>query len=460
MLIEEYDQKFDMVSCFASELVDVELSRVERFVRGLRNDIRVISRTLLRRMELFKKKHLCNTCGKHHLGRYLFGTMSCFKGKQKRHATYRYHIGLTRVARNQEVGKDWQTANHTSIGCSHKEAMFNPLVSLTSKPVVNDCLNVFPEELSGLPFQREIDFAIELELGTVSISRASYRIASIELKKLKVQLHELLDKGFIRLNVSPSGALVLFVKKKDGLMHLCIDYRELNKVAVKKNILYLGLMTYLTSCKELQYSLRSIFYHDTINPAKIEIVTNWPRPSTISENLKQKLVTALILTIPNGSGSFVTYRDSSRTGKVVAHASHQLKSHEQNYLTHDLELAVVVKANGVDDALSRKAHESTHFILRKSTYTAKDMLQACALELPRSWDSHLHLMEFTYNNSFQATIGMAPFKALYVKSCRSLICWDEVDKVFLKVAPIKGVLRFRKKGKLSPYFVGPFEILE
>ncbi|KAL4020664.1 hypothetical protein IC575_019445 [Cucumis melo] len=80
---------------------------------------------------------------------------------------------------------------------------------------------------------REVDFAIELESGTAPILRAPYRMAPAELKELKVQLQELLDKGFIWPSVSPWGAPVLFVKKKDGSMRLCIDYRELNKVTVK-----------------------------------------------------------------------------------------------------------------------------------------------------------------------------------------------------------------------------------
>ena len=69
--------------------------------------------------------------------------------------------------------------------------------------------------------------------GTTSISKAPYRMASLELKELKIQLQELLDKGFIRPSVSPWGAPVLFVKKKDGSMRLCINYRELNKVTVR-----------------------------------------------------------------------------------------------------------------------------------------------------------------------------------------------------------------------------------
>ncbi|KAL0551955.1 hypothetical protein IC582_011048 [Cucumis melo] len=92
----------------------------------------------------------------------------------------------------------------------------------------------------------------------------------------------------------------------------------------------------------------------------------------------------------------------------------------------------------------------------------EDMMRACALEFPGSWDSHLHFMEFAYNNSFQATIDMTPFEALYDKCYRSPkdLEFDVGDKVFLKVAPMKGVLRFERRGKLSPCFVGPFEILE
>ena len=87
--------------------------------------------------------------------------------------------------------------------------------------------------MPGLPSVREIDFAIELLPGTVHISQAPYRMAPAELKELKTQLQELVDKGFIRPSMSPWGALVLFVKKKDGTMRLCVDYRKLNKATVK-----------------------------------------------------------------------------------------------------------------------------------------------------------------------------------------------------------------------------------
>ncbi|KAL0541130.1 hypothetical protein IC582_021167 [Cucumis melo] len=830
------------------------------------------------------------------------------------------------------LGMDWLAANHASIDCSRKEVTFNPPsrasfkfkgevsrsfpqvisairaskllsqgtwgilvsvvdtreadVSLSSEPVVRDYPDVFPEELPGLPPHREVEFAIELEPGTVPISRAPYRMAPAELKELKVQLQELLDKGFIRPSVSPWGAPVLFVKKKDGSMRLCIDYRELNKVTVKNRyplpriddlfdqlqgatvfskidlrsgyhqlrikdedvpktafrsryghyefiVMSFGLtnapavfmdlmnrvfrefldtfvivfiddiLIYSKTEAEHENHLRMVLQtlRDnklyakfskcefwlkqvsflghvvskagvSVDPAKIEAVTGWTRPSTVSEvrsflglagyyrrfvenfsriatpltqltrkgapfvwskacedsfqNLKQKLVTAPVLTVPDGSGSFVIYSDASKKGlgcvlmqqgKVVAYASRQLKSHEQNYPTHDLELAAVKelnmrqrrwlelvkdydceilyhpgKANVVADALSRKvshsaalitrqaplhrdleraeiavsvgavtkqlaqltvqptlrqriidaqsndpylvekrglaeagqavefslssdggllferrlcvpsdsavktellseAHsspfsmhpgstkmyqdlkrvywwrnmkrevaefvsrclvcqqvkaprqkpagllqplsipewkwenvsmdfitglprtlrgftviwvvvdrltKSAHFVPGKSTYTASKWAQLYMSEIVR-----LHGVPV-----YQATIGMAPFEALYGKCCRSPVCWGEVgeqrlmgpelvqstneaiqkirsrmhtaqsrqksyadvrrkdlefevgDKVFLKVAPMRGVLRFERRGKLSPRFVGPFEILE
>ncbi|KAL0534025.1 hypothetical protein IC582_028302 [Cucumis melo] len=1213
MTVEQYDAEFDMLSRFAPEMIATEAARADKFVRGLRLDIQGLVRafrpathadalrlavdlSLQKRAnssktagrgstsgqkrkaeqqpvpvpqrnfrsggefrsfqqkpfeagEAARGKPLCTTCGKHHLGRCLFGTRTCFKCRQEGHTADRCPLRLMGIAQNQGagaphqgrvfatnrteaekagtvvtgtlpvlghyalvlfdsgsshsfissafvsharleveplhhvllvstpsgecmlsrekvkacqieiaghvievtlivldmldfdviLGMDWLAANHASIDCSRKEVTFNPPsmasfkfkgggskslpqvisairaskllsqgtwgilasvvdtreadVSLSSEPVVRDYPDVFPEELPGLPPHREVEFAIELEPGTVPISRAPYRMAPAELKELKVQLQELLDKGFIRPSLSPWGAPVLFVKKKDGSMRLCIDYRELNKVTVKNRyplpriddlfdqlqgatvfskidlrsgyhqlrikdedvpktafrsryghyefiVMSFGLtnapavfmdlmnrvfrefldtfvivfiddiLIYSKTEAEHEEHLRMVLQtlRDnklyakfskcefwlkqvsflghvvskagvSVDPAKIEAVTGWTRPSTVSEvrsflglagyyrrfvenfsriatpltqltrkgapfvwskacedsfqNLKQKLVTAPVLTVPDGSGSFVIYSDASKKGlgcvlmqqgKVVAYASRQLKSHEQNYPTHDLELAAVVfalkiwrhylygekiqiftdhkslkyfftqkelnmrqrrwlelvkdydceilyhpgKANVVADALSRKvshsaalitrqaplhrdleraeiavsvgavtmqlaqltvqptlrqriidaqsndpylvekrglaeagqttefslssdggllferrlcvpsdsavktellseAHsspfsmhpgstkmyqdlkrvywwrnmkrevaefvskclvcqqvkaprqkpagllqplsvtewkwenvsmdfitglprtlrgftviwvvvdrltKSAHFVPGKSTYTAskwaqlymseivrlhgvpvsivsdrdarftskfwkglqtamgtrldfstafhpqtdgqterlnqvlEDMLRACALEFPGSWDSHLHLMEFSYNNSYQATIGMAPFEALYGKCCRSPVCWGEVgeqrlmgpelvqstneaiqkirsrmhtaqsrqksyadvrrkdlefevgDKVFLKVAPMRGVLRFERRGKLSPRFVGPFEILE
>ena len=138
----------------------------------------------------------------------------------------------------------------------------------------------------------------------------------------------------------------------------------------------------------------------------------------------------------------------------------------------------------------------------------EDMLRACVLDHQGSWEEHLPLVEFTYNNSYQASIQMAPYEALFGRPCRSPLCWTEVgessitgpdlirntsekvslirqrlltaqsrqkiyvdvrcrplefvvgDHVFFKVIPKRGVVKFGKRGKLSPRFIGPFEILE
>jgi hypothetical protein len=93
--------------------------------------------------------------------------------------------------------------------------------------------NVFPEDLPGMPLDRDIEFIIELQPGMTPISRQPYKMTPKELAELKIQLNELLDKGYIHPSSSPWGCPVLFVKKKDQSLRLCVDYRPLNAVVVK-----------------------------------------------------------------------------------------------------------------------------------------------------------------------------------------------------------------------------------
>ncbi|GJW95705.1 retrotransposon protein, putative, ty3-gypsy subclass [Tanacetum coccineum] len=168
----------------------------------------------------------------------------------------------------------------------------------------------------------------------------------------------------------------------------------------------------------------------------------------------------------------------------------------------------LLKVGELDLSCSTTFHPQTDGQSERTIQTLEDMLRACALEWTGSWDEYLCLVEFAYNNSWHASIKAAPFELLYGRKCRAPICWDEVgerliegpelieitnekvavakeklkearsrqksyadkhrrdlefqvgDRVFLKVSPFRGVKRFGIKGKLSPRFIGPFEILE
>ena len=107
---------------------------------------------------------------------------------------------------------------------------------------MNEFPEVFPEDVSEFPPEREVEFAIDLVLGTSPVSMAPYRMSASELAELKKQLEELLEKKFIRPSVSPWGAPVLLVKKKEGSMRLCVDYRQLKRLQSRIVILCRGLM--------------------------------------------------------------------------------------------------------------------------------------------------------------------------------------------------------------------------
>ena len=128
--------------------------------------------------------------------------------------------------------------------------------SLDDHPILREYRDVFLEEVSGLPPRRDIDFSIELALGAVSVSRTPYQMSTPELVELKLQLKEMMDKGYIRPSVSPWGAPILFVKKKDGTLRLCIDYRQLNKVTIKNKYPLLGLMIYSINWRVHLFSQR------------------------------------------------------------------------------------------------------------------------------------------------------------------------------------------------------------
>jgi hypothetical protein len=132
-------------------------------------------------------------------------------------------------------------------------------------PMVNEFLDVFPEELPRMPPDRDIEFVIELKPGTAPIYKTPYRMATLELIKLKEHFKELPKKGFIHPTSSPWGAPVIFVPKRDGTQRLCMDYHALNEVTIKNKYPLPRIDDLLDQLHGACVFSRSIFDRDIIN---------------------------------------------------------------------------------------------------------------------------------------------------------------------------------------------------
>ncbi|GJV02712.1 putative reverse transcriptase domain-containing protein [Tanacetum coccineum] len=255
---------------------------------------------------------------------------------------------------------------------------------LEDVPILRDFPKVFPEDLTGLPSTRQMEFRIDLVPGAAPVVRAPYRLTPSEMKELSEQLKELSDKGFIRPSSSPWGAPVLNKKEHEEHLKAILEL-------LKKEELYAKFSKcefWIPKVQLLGHVIDSQGIH--VDPAKIESIKDWASPKSPTK-IRQflGLASAPILALPDRSEDFITYCDASIKGsgdvlmqreKVIAYASRQLKIHEKNYTTHDLELEAVVfalkiwrhylyellsdydcdiryhpeKANVVADALTRK----------------------------------------------------------------------------------------------------------
>ncbi|GJV70851.1 putative reverse transcriptase domain-containing protein [Tanacetum coccineum] len=438
--------------------------------------------------------------------------------------------------------------------------------------IVKNFPEVFPEDLPGLPPTRQVEFHIDLVPGAAPVARAPYRLAPSEMKELADQLQELSDKGFIRPSSSPWGAPVLFVKKKDGRFEeednlertwppelrygtitnsshaYCKQEHcrasEIIWSLLKKEELYAKFSKcefWLPKVQFLGHVIDNKGIH--VDPAKIESVKDWASPKTPTEirqflglvwvlsaihkgfqkfakpmtKLTQKKVkfgdgvtnieVAPILALPEGSEDFIVYCDASKKGLgcVDANLQHIL---DQKAIEHENN-AMVRVAEAIKERLKLEPRRMEPMASMEGVgYLVLWRFADGDRTLGNGWVKHLPLVEFSYNNSYHASIKAAPFEALYGRKCRSPVCWAEVgevqltgpeivqetteriiqvkqrmqaardrqksyadlkrkpmefevgDKVMLKVSPWKGVVRFGKRGKLNPRFVGPFKVIK
>nr|GEY21341.1 putative reverse transcriptase domain-containing protein [Tanacetum cinerariifolium] len=202
--------------------------------------------------------------------------------------------------------------------------------------VIRDFPEVFPNDLPGLPPPRQVEFRIDLAPGAAPVARAPYRLAPSEMKELAKQLQELSEKGFILPSSSPWGAPVLFIKKKDESFRMCIDYRELNKLTVKNRYPLLRIDDLFDQLQGSnvysKINLRTGYHQLRIREEDIPIAAF----RTWYGHYKFRVMP---FGLTNTPAMFMDLMN-----RVIAYASRQLRTHEENYTTLDLELGAVVFA--------------------------------------------------------------------------------------------------------------------
>ncbi|GKC77847.1 putative reverse transcriptase domain-containing protein [Tanacetum coccineum] len=373
--------------------------------------------------------------------------------------------------------------------------------------IVRDFLEVFPEDLSGLSPQREVEFRIDLVPRATPIAKSPYRLAH---RRCKSCLN----------NFKSCKTRVSFDRVTLHGERLCCSLRrravpfEFARIAIFIDLLsgYHQLRLHEADILKTAFRIRYVHFEFTIMPFRL---TNAPT-SKEDHEAHLKLVLELLKKEKLFAKFFkllsTFHREFSKIAKPLTSLMQKNQKYEwgkeqeeafQTLKDNLCNAPILSLPNGLEDFVSRqlKIHEKK--------YTIHDLeLRACVIDFGGNWDTHLPLAEFSYNNSYHLSIRCAPFEALYGRKCRSLILWAEIgdsrligpelvqetidkvvlikerlkaardcqksyadnrrkpleievgDQVLLKVSSWKGAVRFRKKGKLASRYVGPFEILK
>nr|GEV77007.1 hypothetical protein [Tanacetum cinerariifolium] len=469
------------------------------------------------------------------------------------------------------VGMDWLSRHNVEIVC-HENVIRIPLASDEQKvedvPIVRDFPEVFPTDLLGLPPQRQVEFFIDLVPGVMSIVKSPYRLAPYH--QLRVHEEDILKTTFktryrqFKFMAMPFGLTNAPTVFMDIMNCVCKPYLDKFVIVfIDDNLIY-------SKSKEdhevhLKLVLKLLKKEKLF--AKFSICEFWLQEGIEQEEafqtLKDNLCNAPILSLPDGSKDFVVYYDASnqgfrcvlmQRGKVIAYSSRQLKIHEKNYTTHDLDLGALVfdlktwrsylyrtnsviytdhktlqhifdqkelnmrqqiwielfsdydckiryhigKANVVADALIEASKvENTpieilsgldqpmekkkdgglmtklaHFLAIREDYMMERLARLFIDEIVVTGPlggSERESNDWSRNgarNYGQSGVIKERLKEArerhksYADNRRKPLEFKVGDQVLLKVSPWKGVVRFGKKGKLAPMYVGPFKILE
>nr|GEZ46732.1 hypothetical protein [Tanacetum cinerariifolium] len=307
------------------------------------------------------------------------------------------------------IGMDWLVEYHAVIVCDEKlvrvpfgdEILIFDEAKDKSKekrledvPIVLD----FPEDFPGIPPTYQVEFQIDLVPGAAPVARAPYRLPPSEMKELSDQLKELADKGFIGPSSSPWGALVLFVKKKDRSFWMCIDYQELNKMTVHEKI-------YTTHDLELGALVfaQKIWRH-YLYGTMCTVFTDHKSLQHILDqkelNMRQRCWLELL--------SDYEFEIRYHPGKANVAADALSQKERIKPLRKAFQ-----KAMGIRLDMTTAYHPETDGQSERTIQTLEDMLRACVIDFGNGWERYLPLVEFSYNNSYHASIKAAPLEALY-----------------------------------------------
>nr|GEV97345.1 putative reverse transcriptase domain-containing protein [Tanacetum cinerariifolium] len=400
---------------------------------------------------------------------------------------------------------------------------------LEDVPIVGYFPKVFLEDIPGVPPTGQVEFQIDLIPGDAPVARAPYQLAPSEMKELLDQLQEPSDKGFIRPSSSPWGALVLFVKKKDGSFRILRSgYHQLR--VRKEGILKIAFRTHyghyefqvmpfgLTNapavfidlmnrvCKSCLEKFVIVFIDDILIYSKNK-QEHEEHLKLILELLKKEELYAKFskcefwipktearkpknLKAEDVGGMLVeTSRESknSRKEKLEARADETLCLNNRSWFPCYGDLRTLIMYESHKSKYSVHLGSDKMYQDMKKLYWRPNMKADNSAYVSECWTClkiyvkfledisegfrHLPPVEFSYNNGYHTSIKAAPFEALYghqsahvhQKSYVDMRCkpleFQVGEKVMLKVSPWKGIIRFGKRGKLNPRYIGPFKVL-